>query len=73
MPNFLPLFKRAYFPPYRFLDDIEFMIGTRPSWYWIITWKYVGPAVVLLLLVASFVDMGRKPVLYTAWDKNEVS
>ena len=49
------------------------MINVRPGWYWIVTWRYLGPALNLVLFVAGLVTMGRNGVSYTVWDKNKAS
>lgn len=57
----------------RFEDDIEYMIGSRPGWYWKITWRFVAPFLVFSILVASIVNMGIKPIVYSAWHPELVS
>ena len=32
----------------RFSDDIDSMIGIRPSLYWKMTWKYIAPVFLLV-------------------------
>lgn len=51
----------------RFEDDIEYMLGSRPGLYWKITWRYVSPVLVFGILVASLINMGLKPIVYSAW------
>lgn len=41
----------------RFADDIELMTGTRPGLYWLICWKYLSPLAMLLILIASVVEI----------------
>ena len=48
------------------------MTKIRPSWYWIITCRYLGPALSLVLFIAGLVNMGRKGIGYTVWDKDKV-
>lgn len=43
------------------------MIGSRPGWYWKITWRFVAPFLVFGILVTSIVNMGIKPIAYSAW------
>lgn len=57
----------------RFEDDIEYMLGRRPGWYWKITWRYLAPVLVFGILVASLVNMGIKPIVYSAWHPELVS
>lgn len=49
------------------------MIGTRPSLYWQICWKYLSPLVMILILLASFLEICMKGSGYPAWiaDKGE--
>ncbi|XP_033150214.1 sodium- and chloride-dependent glycine transporter 2 [Drosophila busckii] len=38
-----------------FMDDIEFMLGKRPSWYWKISWMYITPIVLIFILLTSII------------------
>ena len=58
---------------FRFEDDIEYMTGSRPGWYWKITWRYVAPILVFGILTASIVNMGVKPIVYSSWHPELVS
>jgi len=40
----------------RFCDDVELMIGSRPSLFWRVCWKFISPAFLLIILIFSFVD-----------------
>ncbi|XP_068689953.1 sodium-dependent neutral amino acid transporter B(0)AT2-like [Montipora foliosa] len=55
----------------RFYDDIEYMLRVRPCWYWKVTWRFVSPVIVLLILVFSLLNMRMKPVTYSAWREHE--
>ena len=33
----------------RFCDDVEMMIGSRPSIFWRVTWKFISPAFLLVV------------------------
>lgn len=55
----------------RFEDDIEYMIRSRPGLYWQITWRFVSPLIVLVIFVASLVNMGINPMTYSAWIPNK--
>ncbi|EDO46588.1 predicted protein, partial [Nematostella vectensis] len=52
----------------RFESDIEYMIGCRPGWYWLISWFVLSPLVVLAIIVPSVVNLAVKPIGYTVWD-----
>ncbi|XP_031560121.1 sodium- and chloride-dependent transporter XTRP3-like [Actinia tenebrosa] len=51
----------------RFEDDIEYMIKSRPGWYWKITWRFVSPVIVAGIIIASIVSMFLKTMTYAAW------
>ena len=57
----------------RFYDDIEYMLRMRPGLYWKITWRYVSPAIVLVIFVCSLLNIGLKPITYSAWRQNKVN
>lgn len=52
---------------YSFADDIEMMTGSRPSLYWMICWKYLSPAAMITILVASFMELSSSGSNYPAW------
>lgn len=52
----------------RFTEDIYQMTGYRPGMYWQLTWRYIGPAMMSVLLVASVISMVRTSPEYGAWD-----
>lgn len=58
--------------PSRFTEDIYQMTGYRPGMYWQMTWRYIGPAMMSVLLIASVYSMLTKSPEYAAWDKNAV-
>lgn len=43
------------------------MVGTRPSLYWQICWKYFSPLAMILILMASFLEILLKGSGYPAW------
>lgn len=55
----------------RFYDDIEYMLRMRPGLYWKITWRYVSPAIVMVIFVCSLLNIGLKPITYSAWRQNK--
>ena len=57
---------------FRFRDDVEYMTGRRPGLYWLITWRYLGPVLALLLFIAGLYDLGADGISYTVWRKEEV-
>lgn len=49
------------------------MTGYRPGLYWQLTWRFIGPGLMSMLLGASVWSMARKPPSYGAWDETIVS
>ncbi|XP_045704124.1 inactive sodium-dependent neutral amino acid transporter B(0)AT3 isoform X3 [Phyllostomus hastatus] len=52
----------------KFCDDIAWMTGRRPGFYWRATWKVVSPLLLLTILTAYMVVMVRTTMSYRAWD-----
>ncbi|KAL2080628.1 hypothetical protein ACEWY4_024421 [Coilia grayii] len=52
----------------RFNEDIEFMIGHKPNIFWQVTWRFLSPAIILVILVFYFVTTVSKPLTYLVWD-----
>ncbi|XP_068710937.1 sodium-dependent neutral amino acid transporter B(0)AT3-like isoform X1 [Montipora foliosa] len=53
----------------RFEDDIQYMLGFRPHLYWKICWRYVSPGLIVIIFIASIINLAINPMQYTAWDK----
>ncbi|XP_037918099.1 sodium- and chloride-dependent transporter XTRP3 isoform X4 [Hermetia illucens] len=51
----------------KFTEDIYQMTGYRPGLYWQLCWRYIGPAIMLCILIASVVFMIIKNPTYSAW------
>lgn len=58
---------------HRFTEDIYQMTGYRPGLYWQLTWRYIGPAMMSVLLLASVTSMIMSSPQYGAWDAATVS
>ncbi|CAH1780225.1 unnamed protein product [Owenia fusiformis] len=56
-----------------FTEDIKFMTGAKPGWYWVITWRFVSPILMFIVLVASIISKLVKPITYSAYDKETAS
>lgn len=56
----------------RFTEDVYQMTGYRPGLYWQYTWRYIGPVIMTLILIASIVKMVWKNPEYSAWVAEEV-
>uniref|UniRef100_A0A8D8MEV7 Transporter n=1 Tax=Cacopsylla melanoneura TaxID=428564 RepID=A0A8D8MEV7_9HEMI len=52
----------------RFADDIEMMTGSRPNLYWLLCWKYISPAVMLVIFTSSLMDLFLGQAGYAAWN-----
>uniref|UniRef100_A0A673L2B4 Sodium-dependent neutral amino acid transporter B(0)AT1-like n=1 Tax=Sinocyclocheilus rhinocerous TaxID=307959 RepID=A0A673L2B4_9TELE len=52
----------------RFNDDIKFMIGHKPNFFWQATWRLVSPLIVLLIFLFYFITTISKELTYIAWD-----
>lgn len=56
----------------RFSQDILQMTGHMPGPYWQITWRFVGPVLISVLLVASIIYRSFDKPAYYAWNADEV-
>ncbi|KAL4234279.1 hypothetical protein ACF0H5_005930 [Mactra antiquata] len=52
----------------KFSNDIEFMIGSKPSIYFRIVWKFIAPFLVFGLIVSTIVKYIMNPMYYKAYD-----
>lgn len=43
------------------------MTGSRPALYWMICWKYISPAAMVTILLASFMELASSGSNYPAW------
>ncbi|KHJ79103.1 Sodium:neurotransmitter symporter family protein [Oesophagostomum dentatum] len=53
----------------RFSRDIEFMTGSSPGQYWLITWRFVAPIIMAVLFTCSVVQCFSKATTYYAYSK----
>merc|ERR1740136_414951 len=51
----------------RFANDIEYMTGKRPFIFWQICWKYISPLAILIIFVASVVNLCKSSPKYHAY------
>lgn len=49
------------------------MTGYRPGMYWQITWRYIGPVIMTVILVSSIVFMIIENPKYQAWSAELVN
>ena len=71
-PQPLPTSQLSYYDGwliffFRFANDIEYMTGKRPFIFWQICWKYISPLAILIIFVASLVNMASKSPKYTVY------
>lgn len=64
---------RYYLHSYRFEEDIKSMTGRKISLFFRICWKFVSPALILVVLGFTFYGMVSKAPQYTAWDTEKVN
>uniref|UniRef100_A0A8C4NK07 Solute carrier family 6 member 19 n=1 Tax=Dicentrarchus labrax TaxID=13489 RepID=A0A8C4NK07_DICLA len=57
----------------RFNEDLEFMIGHKPSIFWQVTWRFISPLIVLVILVFYLVTQAQKELTYLVWDPNSTN
>ncbi|XP_034065037.1 sodium-dependent neutral amino acid transporter SLC6A17 isoform X2 [Gymnodraco acuticeps] len=55
----------------RFMQDLEDMLGFRPYSFYYYMWKYVSPAILVLLIIATVIEMAISPAGYNAWVEAE--
>uniref|UniRef100_A0A3Q1G9V4 Transporter n=1 Tax=Acanthochromis polyacanthus TaxID=80966 RepID=A0A3Q1G9V4_9TELE len=52
----------------RFNNDIKFMIGHRPNFFWQASWRVISPLIMFFILVFYLVAKVSEKLLYKAWD-----
>lgn len=57
----------------KFTQDIFDMTGYKPGLYWQITWRFLAPVLMIVILVSSIVSMVLKHPTYQAWIASEVN
>ncbi|XP_054620658.1 sodium-dependent neutral amino acid transporter B(0)AT1-like [Dunckerocampus dactyliophorus] len=54
----------------RFNEDVEFMTGHKPGIFWQVTWRFISPLIVLVILVFYLVTQAQEKFTYLVWDPN---
>ncbi|XP_045914154.1 sodium-dependent neutral amino acid transporter B(0)AT1-like [Micropterus dolomieu] len=54
----------------RFNKDLEFMIGRKPSIFWQVSWRFISPLIVVVILVFYLVTQAQEELTYLVWDPN---
>ncbi|XP_028317375.1 sodium-dependent neutral amino acid transporter B(0)AT1-like [Gouania willdenowi] len=57
----------------RFNEDIKFMVGRKPSFFWQITWRFISPLIILVILIFYLVTQVQQELTYLVWDPNSVA
>ncbi|KAI3360939.1 hypothetical protein L3Q82_013151 [Scortum barcoo] len=52
----------------RFNDDIKFMIGHKPNFFWQASWSVTSPLIMFFILVFYFITKVSENIFYKAWD-----
>ncbi|XP_062593065.1 sodium-dependent neutral amino acid transporter B(0)AT3-like [Saccostrea cucullata] len=52
----------------RLCNDIELMIGSRPGYFWLLCWRFIGPVAMIVIFVASLIEIFSKGVSYEVWN-----
>ncbi|CAB1442946.1 unnamed protein product [Pleuronectes platessa] len=53
----------------RFNKDIEFMIGHKPNIFWQVTWRFISPLIMVVILVFYVVTQVTQSPTYLVWDE----
>lgn len=56
----------------KFTQDIYDMTGHKPGLYWQITWRFLAPILMVVILVSSIISMAIKHPSYQAWKQEKV-
>uniref|UniRef100_A0A3B4WXY8 Transporter n=1 Tax=Seriola lalandi dorsalis TaxID=1841481 RepID=A0A3B4WXY8_SERLL len=54
----------------RFNEDLKFMVGHKPSIFWQVSWRFISPLIVLVILVFYLVTQTQEELTYLVWDPN---
>lgn len=49
------------------------MIGYKPSIFWRLSWRFISPVIILVILVFYLVTQTQEELNYLVWDINSVS
>ncbi|XP_063041162.1 sodium-dependent neutral amino acid transporter B(0)AT1-like [Engraulis encrasicolus] len=52
----------------RFNEDIEFMIGHKPNFFWQATWRVISPLLVFVIFVFYLATTATKELTYIVWN-----
>ncbi|XP_078056862.1 inactive sodium-dependent neutral amino acid transporter B(0)AT3 [Mustelus asterias] len=57
----------------KFCDDLEFMTGRRPNFYWRVTWRFISPLLLFTVFVAFVAIEVQHHSSYETWNPNYVA
>ncbi|XP_043574873.1 sodium-dependent neutral amino acid transporter SLC6A17-like [Chiloscyllium plagiosum] len=57
----------------KFMQELTEMLGFTPYRYYYYTWKYISPLAMVILMLASIIQMGITPPGYNAWIMEEAT
>nr|XP_043908966.1 sodium-dependent neutral amino acid transporter B(0)AT1-like [Solea senegalensis] len=52
----------------RLNEDLKFMIGYKPSIFWQISWRFISPIIILVILVFYMVIQAQEELTHLVWD-----
>ncbi|XP_061429432.1 sodium-dependent neutral amino acid transporter B(0)AT3-like [Lethenteron reissneri] len=52
----------------RFSSDLKFMTGRKPNYYWMVTWRFISPLLLVVVFVAYIVVQTQTPLTYESWN-----
>ncbi|XP_034456330.1 sodium-dependent neutral amino acid transporter B(0)AT1-like [Hippoglossus hippoglossus] len=56
----------------RFNEDFKFMTGRKPGIFWQVSWRFISPLIVMVILVFYLVTLAQEELTYLVWDPNAV-
>lgn len=59
--------------PPRFNNDIHFMIGHKPNFFWQVSWRVISPLIMFFILVFYFITKVSDKLLYKTWNPTSVN
>ena len=58
---------------FRFSNDIKFMLGKEPNWYWKAMWLFITPGLIAWITLHFLYITLVNGIEYNAWDHEKVS
>ncbi|XP_072303754.1 sodium-dependent neutral amino acid transporter B(0)AT1-like [Eucyclogobius newberryi] len=52
----------------RFNEDIMFLIGHKPNIFWQVTWRFISPLILLVIIIAYIIKQAQEELTYLVWD-----